>query len=436
MKTTRRDFLRTSGGAVLGAGMLGALPSLAFGDEKKKEGGARPTLVSIYLRGGADPLQTIVPWSDPLYHQVRPTIGIQAQDTKDEKGVLKLNNYFGLHPAMEPIHGLFQKGFVAPIVNVGSHHPTRSHFDAQDFMEYAAPGIRTITEGWLNRFLSKTAKKTDGELRAIAMQPLLPRALRGEYQVLAVPGFDSDTALNTFEKLYACDEDMAMEKAMSKKEAEMAKLPGSKGEREARASIIASGKTTIKTLRRLKEITSASGSTQVNYPGTPFGRQMQALGRIIRADVGLEIAGLDYRGWDHHARQGGAEGQMARMLGDVSASLSAFAQDLGPRFDRTLVLIMSEFGRTVRENGNNGTDHGHGGFMLALGGMVAGKRIYGTWKGLEPKNLWEGRDMPIYTDFRTVFAETLTKLFKFDAYNNNFFPEFRGEPQLGFLKQI
>jgi len=417
MKTTRRDFIRQSGSAVLGASMLGSLaPEMVFADEKSGEL-SPPTLLIVYLRGGADPLHTIVPYGDPLYQQMRPTIGIPSKDGKDpaDKGVIRLNRMFGLNPVMAPLYPLFQQGMVAPIINVGSPHRTRSHFDAQDFMEYAAPGIRTITEGWLNRYLTATKKKgnADSALRALAMQTLLPRAMRGDYPVLAYPGTTSGTSLDAFDKIYgSCKEDAAMNRAMSQKEREDAvKRDGAKSEREARHSIVQSGRSTIRTLRRLERILKASkGTKQAKYPGTGFGRQMQGIAQVIKADVGLEIAAVDYRGWDHHARQGGNDGTFSRMMGDVSSVLAAFAADLGPRMNRTLVLTMSEFGRTVRENGNNGSDHGHGGFMLAMGGMIQGKRIYGKWTGLEKSKLWQGRDMPVHTDFRLVFAEVLARL--------------------------
>ncbi len=447
MNKSRREFLRRSGQAALGASMLGLLdPSrLAFADSEETRD--CPTLLCVYLRGGADSLNAIVPYGDPLYYQLRPTIGIPAEADGEDPGVIKLNKMFGLNPAMAPLHPLFEKGLVAPIMNVGSTHTTRSHFDAQDFMEYAAPGVRTLTDGWLARYLLATTKGNgDSELRALAMQSLLPRSIRGEYPVLAVPDADPDQALTAFGKLYeSCNEDVAMQRAqMAKEKAKdgMDQMAGkddaSKGERENRHSIVTSGANTVRTLKRLRAITSAGASAPgATYPASRFGEQLRSLSRVIKARVGLEIAAVDVRGWDHHARQGSTDGVYHRMLSDVSASLAAFVTDLGPLVDKTCVLVMSEFGRTVRENGNNGSDHGHGGFMLALGGMVKGNHVYGKWTGLEESKLYEGRDMPVHTDFRLVFAEVLKRVFKYDALDKDFFPGYKPDDKpLDFLKQL
>lgn len=428
--------------------MLDPLNNMAFADSDEVRD--TPTLVCIYLRGGADSLNAVVPYGDPDYYNIRPTIAIPREDDGEDKGVIKLNRMFGLNPAMAPLHPLFEAGKVAPIFNVGSPHPTRSHFDAQDFMEYAAPGIRTITDGWLNRYLKKSSKGSgDSELRALAFQPLLPRSVRGEYPVLAVPDVNPDEALSAFSKLYeSCNEDVAMQKARQRAEkAQMGQMGtergvvgGGKSEQENRHNIVVSGHNTIRTLRRLRAITSGEASPGAQYPGSRFGGQMQRIARVVKARVGLEVAAVDVRGWDHHARQGSTDGVYHRMIGDVSSSLAAFAQDIGPLLDKTLVLVMSEFGRTARENGNNGSDHGHGGFMLAMGGMVKGKKIYGKWTGLSNSALYKGRDMPVHTDFRIVFAEVLKRVFKFDTLDgkkNDFFPGYRPESApLNFLEQL
>ena len=208
-----------------------------------------------------------------------------------------------------------------------------------------------------------------------------------------------------------------------------------KSERENRHNIIVSGHNTVRTLRKLRAITT--GSSEAEYPTSRLGGQLQRIARCVKARVGLEIAACDVRGWDHHARQGSIDGVYHRMLTDVSDSLAAFAKDLGPRMDKVLVMVMSEFGRTARENGNNGSDHGHGGFMLAMGGMVAGNKIYGKWTGLEKSSLYNGRDMPVHTDFRLVFAEILARLFKFDALGTkDFFPGYKPvAAPLDFLKK-
>jgi uncharacterized protein (DUF1501 family) len=442
MDRSRREFFRRSGSAMLGASLLGSLEHVAFADSEQTFD--NPTLICIYLRGGADSLNAVVPYGDPTYYQIRPTIGIPAEDDGEDKGVIRLNKMFGLNPAFASLHPLFEKGLVAPIINVGSPHPTRSHFDAQDFMEYAAPGVRTVTEGWLNRFLQLTSKGTaDSELRALAMQSLLPRMVRGEYPVLAVPTVNPDEALDAFSQLYeSCNEDVAMQRATMRSEKDqqpMGDQDAAKSEAENRFNIIASGHNTVRLLRRLRSILGQQGAASVGYPTSRLGQQLGGLAKVIKARVGLEIAALDVRGWDHHARQGSTDGVYHRMLTDVSDSLTAFANDLGPALGKTLVLVMSEFGRTARENGNNGSDHGHGGFMLALGGMVRGNKIYGEWKGLDASNLYEGRDMPVNTDFRLIFAEVLQRVFKFNPFStkHGFFPEYKPTAKpLDFLTQL
>lgn len=426
---TRRQFLKQSGSTLAGATALGGIaPQLLFGRGPDSVGRNRSTLVTIYLRGGADPLNTLVPYGDGTYYKIRPTIAIPRPGTKDRRAVLPLNEMFGLHPSMEPLLPLFKQGLIAPIVNVGSPHQTRSHFDAQDFMERAAPGVRTITEGWLNRFLSATRSNDDSEFRALSLQPTLPRSLRGQHPVLAVPSIGIEHTINTFESLYSCTEDKHMQAA--------AAVPQTAAE-QMRRQVTDAGASTIKLIRELRRIITTTDRQGATYPGGGFAKQLRDLAKLIKADKGLEIAALDYGGWDHHAFQGGTQGTMSTMLGDVSKALAAFVEDLGPRMNRVLVLFMSEFGRTANENGTNGTDHGHGGHMLAVGGMVKGRKVYGKWTGLEEKSLYQGRDMPVHTDFRQVFAESLQDLYGFDAFKNNFFPGYNHKAKpLDFLKPV
>ncbi|NUN49943.1 MAG: DUF1501 domain-containing protein [Candidatus Brocadiae bacterium] len=418
----RRDFLRSAGGAALAAwAHAGLSPLRALAEDPVRT--SLPKLVVLYLRGGADPINIVIPWSDPTYRKLRPGLAVGAPGTPG--GCLELTKEFGLHPAMGGLHALWGQGLVAPILNVGSPHPTRSHFDAQDFMEYAAPGVRTITEGWLNRWLTATNEgaRRDVELRALAAQPLLPRSLRGQFPVLAVPEDKALASMDKFEDLYGGE----------KKEG-----GGGMEERPAAGSerILGAGQETIRKLRFLQEILSRPGGRgAAAFPASRLGRQLQGIAQVIKADVGLEVAAADVPGWDHHARQGGPDGQMATMLGDLSSSIAAFTEDLGPdRMKSTLVLVMSEFGRTVAENGNDGTDHGHGGMMLAVGGPVSGGKIYGKWTGLETAQLYEGRDMPVHTDFRLVFAEVLAAHAKL-AKSETFFPDWKpAGPMLGFLR--
>lgn len=447
MSPTRRQFLAGSS-AFMGAAALG-LNGHALA-QALREQGHPPTLVTIYLRGGADPLNAIVPAGDPDYFRVRPTIAIPARsDNPDNPAVIPVTNLFGLHPALKPLHKLYQDKRMAAIMNTGSTHPTRSHFDAQDFMERAAPGIKSVTEGWLNRYLTATQSNSDRTLRAVSMQPTLPRSLRGQYPVLAVPTGGADKAMNAFERMYSCDGDAEARMKNGVPEADdkpidpdvprvssgAAVAPIKKAEDDLHEIITQAGEESIEKLRHLKGIVAHQADGK--YPNSHLARQLSDVAKVIKAGEGLEVAAIDYGGWDHHAYQGGNQGTMANMLTTLAEAIRAFHDDLGAHMDKTMVLVMSEFGRTVYENGNSGTDHGRGGFMMAVGGMVKGGNIYGRWTGLEKKNLIAGRDLPVHVDFRVVFAEALYSLFGFHADKTDFFPQYKAEDRpVGYLTPI
>ncbi len=437
---TRREFLKTSGLVIGGAG-AGLVDLRTLYGQTAEADQLPPTLVVLYLRGGADVLNAIIPATESLYYTYRPTIAIPREQ------VLPVTNRFGFHPAMRELHELYQAGRLAAIINAGSTHPTRSHFDAQDFMERAAPGIKTVTEGWLNRYLTATRTDEDRDLRSVSLQPTLPRSLRGDYPVLAVPDGGAEQAMSVFETLYGCngEKEAIAELRGGDHAAERIKATlEARGEHElspaeaARQQIVDAGAASIAKLRKLNALLHNEDHPVLgDYPSTHLGRQFRSIARLIKSNEGLEIAALDYGGWDHHAYQGGAQGVMTNMLMNLSKSMRAFHDDLGPRMNRTVVLVMSEFGRTARENGNNGTDHGRGGFMLALGGPVVGGKVYGKWRGLSRKALYEGRDMPVHTDFRDVFAETLSAMYGFRSDRNGFFPEYRANDRaLGMMNPI
>ncbi len=438
MGTTRRQFMKRTGTLALGAAGLGALGTRAvFG---AGDGGTvgKPTLVVLYLRGGSDPLNALIPYGERTYYNMRPTIAVPGPGEGNKRNqVIALNDYFGFHPSMAGLARLYKKGLMAPIVNAGSTHPTRSHFDAQDFMERAAPGVKSVTEGWLNRFLYMTKGGDDSDLRAVSFQPVLPRSLRGQYPALAVPDENTQKAAGAFAGLYGCDDAKATAKAQASSGQDK---PGVGGDESGRATgrgrIIDAGAQGIVRLGRLNEVLSSeklvSGG---DYPKTQLGGQFRDIAKLIKAGAGLEVAAIDYNGWDHHAMQGASYGVFSEMMGNVSDTIEAFVEDLGPMIDRTVVLTMSEFGRTARENGNSGSDHGHGGYMLAVGGPINGGRFYGKWTGLSSRSLYEGRDLPVHTDFRDVFAEILSGLYGFQADEHQFFPEYdANDKPIGLVK--
>ena len=428
---TRRDFLKAGALFAAAAAAPGALARRAFAATRGDSG--PNTLVSIFLRGGADPLNVFVPYGDDGYHAARPTLAMTEED-----GLVPLDDVFALHPALASWKELWDQGLLAPVVCAGSPHPTRSHFDAQDWMEFAAPGDRTVRDGWLNRYLAATATEDASEFRALAMQELLPRSLRGRYPVLAVPqNLDRRRAgktLDLFDDFYGDGSDLMEGPSMA----------GPRDDDDT--GVVESGRMTIETLRRFQEIVGKGdrggrrsarerrrdrertvAESASAFPSSRFGRRMETIAKVIQADAGLEVVGLDYGGWDDHTNEGATDGRMADRLGDLGPAIAAFCRALGPRMERTTIVLMSEFGRTVRENGNDGTDHGHGGAMVVIGGGVKGGRIHGDWRGLASSALYQGRDLPVTTDFRDVQAAVLENVLGFDL-PKGFFPGYQPRP--------
>ncbi len=446
----RRQFLQNTSAAIAAASATNVFAQ-ADGSESpppvnQLDNKQKPTIVSVYLRGGADSLSFLVPKGDDAYYSYRRGTAIPKGDCID----FHKSPYFGLNPNMASLAPLMEEGRVIPIVNSGSTHGTRSHFDAQDYMERAAPGLKSVRQGWLNRYLYMSKKPYDAPLRGIAVRRTLPRALRGRYPVLA--GYNSTDHMDMFEALYA-ETNMvnktAREGGSIVKGASLDAIEGQdriKGmERDkalrtsdmARDIITESGTAAVKRLKALQEALSGQRNN-VNYPRGGLGGQLAQIAKVIKANVGLEVAQADYGGWDTHSGQGGVNGRMGRSVKHVADSLRAFHDDLGDRMDRVLVLVMSEFGRTVHENGNNGTDHGHGGIIWAMGGMMKPAPMYGKWTGMATEKLKYRRFMPVHTDFRVVFAESLYYLMGFDAFKVDYFPGYRPSKGqlLNFLNKV
>jgi uncharacterized protein (DUF1501 family) len=408
---SRRNLLKGAAALSLSthASALARMNSYGF-----DEGHRTRSLVLVYLRGGADFLNMIIPRSDPTYEICRPTIGIK----KDE--MIELSRHWGLHPALKALKPIYDEGLLVPYTGVGSPHPTRSHFDAQDFMNYAAPGDRSVVNGWMNRFLTLTSKAEEAdvnEFRAIGMQRLLPIAVRGSYPVLAVPDdFASRRAtsvLDRFGKFYGADGEMQNDGEMD-----------SRPEPTEGVDVLGSGKNTIESLRRFREIVSARKPEDFGYPRSSLGEGMQRIAQVILSGEGLEIAAIDFGGWDHHARQGGARGSQATKLNELGGALAAFRKQLGARIGETMVMVMTEFGRTVHENGSGGTDHGHGSGMFLMGGELKGGKVHGTFGNLRTNNLYQGRDLPVTTDFRDVVGSVLREHMELKL-PKEFFPAYK-----------
>jgi uncharacterized protein (DUF1501 family) len=390
MSITRRIFLRNSALAVVGtAAVPSFLTRAAFGAVESGALGNK-RLVVIFQRGAADGLNIVVPHGEAQYYAMRPSINIPRQK------VIDLNGFFGLHPSLSAFQPLWQQGHLAIVHAAGSPDTTRSHFDAQDFMETGTPGVKATEDGWLNRSLRNlpTAAQKASAFRAIALGPSLPRILSGSEPAVAMNNINdfsvggknpkASPAANAFEAMYDHSSDSVLH---------------------------GTGEETFDAVKMLKaadpgKYTPAAGA---NYPKGRFGDSLRQLAQLIKANLGVQVAFADIGGWDHHVNEGSTEGQLANVLGDFSQSIAAFWTDLGDLGEDTVVVTMSEFGRTARENGNRGTDHGHANVMFVLGGPVKGGKVYGRWPGLADSQLYEGRDLALTTDFRQVIGEAVAR---------------------------
>jgi uncharacterized protein (DUF1501 family) len=406
MSITRRVFIRNSALAVVGtAAVPGFLARAALGATESM--GRNKRLVVIFQRGAADGLNIVVPHAEPQYYAMRPSINIPRN------AVIDLNGFFGLHPALSSFLPLWQRRHLAIVHAAGSPDATRSHFDAQDFMETGTPGLKATEDGWLNRSLHNLpAEGQASPFRAIALGPSLPRILSGVEPAVAMNNINDfsvggrdpkpSPAASAFEAMYDHSSDSILH---------------------------GTGEETFDAVRMLQsanpgKYTPAPGA---EYPKGRFGDSLRQLSQLIKANLGVQVAFADIGGWDHHVNEGASEGQLANVLRDFSQSLAAFWLDLGDLAEDTVVVTMSEFGRTARENGNRGTDHGHANVMFVLGGAVKGGRVYGRWPGLDPSQLYEGRDLALTTDFRQVIGEGVAR----QLGNNNLetvFPGFNNQP--------
>jgi uncharacterized protein (DUF1501 family) len=335
-------------------------------------------------------LNTVVPFAERNYYRLRPSIAI-AEPGKGEGSTVDLDGFFGLHPSLAPLEAIFRRNQLAIVHAAGSPDPTRSHFDAQDFMESGTPGVKSTEDGWLNRAMETIPEEKASPFRAVAMGPNLPRALRGSAPAIALPDVrqfkvmaQSPAVEGGFEAMYEQTVDEALR---------------------------GTGTETFEAIDLLRKADPAKYRPEngAEYPQSRLGRSVMQVGQLIKADIGVEVMFVDCGGWDHHVNEGGAQGQLANLLRDLGQTLAAFHRDLGERMENIVVVTMSEFGRTAHENGNRGTDHGHANCMFVMGGAVQGGKVYGKWPGLEMHQLYEGRDLALTTDFRSVLGEILLR---------------------------
>jgi uncharacterized protein (DUF1501 family) len=408
--TSRRVFLKGSALAIFGVGSIPAWLSrsvyAADADKRRKK-----IMVAIFQRGAVDGLNMVVPFGEQRYYDLRPSIAIPKPDGSANSAV-DLDGFFGLHPSLAPLKPLYDAQHLAIVDAVGSPDPTRSHFDAQDYMESGTPGRKATSDGWLNRALVKATGPVS-PIRAISLGSNLPRTLRGRNDAVAMNNLNDFQVRDakssaTFESMYDSSLDTMLH---------------------------GTGKETFSAVKIMQAVqkqsyTPANGA---KYPNGRFGQSLLQIARLIKADVGLEVAFADIGGWDTHVNEVGAQpalGQLANNLSDFGQSLAAFYQDLGDLMADVTVVTMSEFGRTAKENGNRGTDHGHANAMFVMGGDVRGGKVYGDWPGLADEQLYENRDLQLTTDFRDVLGEVVAKHLGnanlsavFPGYEN---PKFRG----------
>ncbi|HEX8181370.1 MAG TPA: DUF1501 domain-containing protein [Pyrinomonadaceae bacterium] len=395
----RRFFLKSSSIALASIGLASAAPSflqravLAEG-RATSAGGRRKTLIAIFQRGAVDGLNMVVPYGEKNYYELRPTLAIAPpRGGAAGESVIDLDGFFGLHPALAGFKPIWDARHLAIVHAAGSPDNTRSHFDAQDYMESGTPGLKATDDGWLNRYLQAQPEAQASPFRAVALTQNLPRVMQGRAPALAISNLNdfsvragqaSAAVQGSFEDIY---------------------------EQAAGDALKGTGRETFDAINYLKRVNPAQYRPEngAQYPRTQFGNALLQIAQLIKAGVGLEVAFTDIGGWDTHVNEGGARGQLALRLTEFGQGIAALYQDLGQRMDDVVILTMSEFGRTVRENGNRGTDHGHANAMFIIGGGVRGGKVHGQWPGLGSDKLHEGRDLALTTDFRDVFGEVATK---------------------------
>ena len=391
----RRFFLRSGGIGLASVGMSLSAPSflerVALGHALT--GGKRKTLIAIFQRGAVDGLNMVVPFGESAYYSVRPGIAIPKPEANNAETAINLDGFFGLHPQMTAFKPLWDSKRLAVIHAAGSPDNTRSHFDAQDYMESATPGFKSTRDGWLNRYLQHKPDQDKSPFRAVAITKDMPRVLQGPAPAVAMSniadfgiraGKSSAEMQSGFEAMYA---------------------------RKVDDPLLDVGRESFEAVNFLKQANPAQYKPEngAQYPRNPFGNSLLQIAQLIKANVGLEVAFTDIGGWDTHANEGNSRGQLGNLLQQFSSGIAALYQDLGQRMDDVVILTMSEFGRTVRENGNRGTDHGHANAMFVMGNSVRGGKVYGRWPGLKDDQLYEGRDLALTTDFRDVFGEIATR---------------------------
>ncbi|RSL14552.1 uncharacterized protein (DUF1501 family) [Edaphobacter aggregans] len=389
MGITRRGFMKGGALAVVGTSTIPSFLTRSVMAEMTTAAANKKKLVVLFQRGAADGLNIVVPYQEKNYYSMRPSIAIQKNQ------VLDLDGFFGLHPSMASFKPLYDQGHLAIIHAAGSPDMSRSHFDAQDYMESGTPGVKVTEDGWLNRALqAEILVGKPSAFRAVALGTQVPRTLQGKVPAIAVNnladfsvggrGPQTSPISNAFQAMYDESSD---------------------------AVLHGTGQETFEAVKMLKaaDPSKYQPAAGVDYPKTPFGNSLRQVAQLMKANLGVEAAFSDIGGWDTHQNQGNTNGQLANRLKEFSDTVAAFWMDMGDEAENITLVTMSEFGRTARQNGTGGTDHGHANVMFVLGGQVKGGKVYGKWPGLANEQLNEGRDLAVTTDFRRVLGEAAYK---------------------------
>lgn len=413
MHLTRRYFLKASGAACAYLGVSPLLPgSHSFGKAwSPVEAKRGRTLVVLFLRGGADGLNLVVPFGDSAYAGLRKGIAV-ASPSAESGGAIDLDGFFGLNPRLGALKPLFDEGSCIAAHAVGYDRNTRSHFEEQDTWETGVVGNTINSDGWLNRHLATSTGH--GPIRAVSIGDGLPRIMQGKQPAYAVRGLEDLNLPKTARSVDPETVSAALEHAYQ--QAAMTRTS------DATELLAQSAHTTLDGVRQLRAVTSGPYTPSAEYPKSELARKLMQVARLIKADIGLEVAEVDLGGWDTHQNQGrGGEGQFGNLAQQVGDALAAFHKDLGERMDDVLVVTLTDFGRTAFENGTGGTDHGWANAMFIMGGGVhrahaqakAGgetgpRKVISDWPGLSREQLHQGRDLKHTIDFRDVLGELVT----------------------------
>jgi uncharacterized protein (DUF1501 family) len=420
---SRRGFLKAGGLALFGVGLMGGIPSFlaeaAAGNKKESQYKKKKIMVCIFQRGAMDGLMAVSPFTDAYFKAARPTLFMSAAKNNNEKSLIDLDGKFGMHPSMSSFEALFREKRLAIVHGIGSPNNTRSHFDAQDYMESGTPFSKNTSNGWLNRAVGLLGHDTATPFQAVSLTSSLPRSLYGDNPAIAISNLQdfaiqmkgnptgANMAAKSFEDLY---------------------------DQTANSLLKQTSKESFDAIDMLQknDIRNYKPANNAQYPNSSLGNSLKQIAQLIKMNVGLEIAFTESTGWDTHYNQGTDTGIFARNANDLSNSIVAFWTDIEAYQDEVNVMTMTEFGRTVKQNGTGGTDHGRASCNFILGNDVNGGVVHGNVQSLAVENLEDGRDLAVTSDFRSVFSEVADKHLKI-SNDKILFPGWNGS-KIGVMR--